>query len=100
MYEVTFATPWRAIEIENIGFENTVDGKYVNVTLTNMSNLSITMNEVSINNAYNWTISETIPPSETRTIGLQLNWSAAYSYQVKVVTSEGDEYIYTATAPS
>jgi len=77
----------------------------MNITMQNTGTTPITINEVHVNNgAANLLASPfTVAANSqtTQTITLQSpGWTAGSTYQVKLVSAKGNQFLYTAVAPS
>jgi len=62
------------------------------------------VNEVWVNNVKQTTTTPALPSNIAANAGLALNVtysvSAGYNYQVKLVSSKGNQFLYTGTAPT
>lgn len=64
-------------------------GNQVQLALTNVGKISVTVKEIYFNNVVKWTGSTTITPNNFSTINVNFNWQSG-SYEIKVVTSRGN----------
>jgi hypothetical protein len=64
----------------------------------------VTINEVWVNNGKQTTTSPVLPGNINANAGMALNITvnvaAGYAYQVKIVSSKGNAFLYTGTAPT
>ncbi|MFP3985737.1 MAG: archaellin/type IV pilin N-terminal domain-containing protein [Candidatus Bathyarchaeia archaeon] len=86
------------LRITHIAFTGNQTG--VDITMMNTGTTSITLYEVWFGG--NVTVDSTvIPANENRTVTLGgQSWNYGYNYQIKVVTTKGNQYYYSAVAPS
>jgi flagellin-like protein len=74
------------------------------VIANNTGTTIVTVNEVWVNNVKQTTTTPSLPSNIGANAGLALNVtyavSAGYNYQVKLVSSKGNQFLYTATAPT
>jgi len=88
------------LKITNAEFLGTTT-KTVNVTMQNTGTSPITVNEIHINNGPNLISSPlTVLANSQIEQPLSYDWTAGSSYQIKVVTSKGNQYYYNAVAPT
>jgi len=86
------------LKITNVEF---LSGNHVNITLQNTGTSPITVNEIYISGSTNLLSSSiTLPANSQQEVQVNYSWQSGYSYQIKVVTSKGNQFYYTATAPS
>jgi len=86
------------LKITNVEFLS--GNQYINVTLQNTGTSPITINEIWVNGALKWSTGQTISANSQAEIKVSHTWSNGYNYEIKVVTSKGNQFYYTATAPS
>lgn len=88
------------LKITNVEF--LTGGTQINVTMQNTGTSPITVNEIWVNNVKEWTAGTTIPAnSQVKvTVSVTGGWQNGYNYQVKVVTSKGNQFYYSAVAPT
>jgi flagellin-like protein len=98
-------TATEQLNITNMNFD--ITNKIIMVTANNTGTSTITINEAWVNNVKQTTTNPALPtnPPIGANSGLALNITMAslspgYSYQVKLVSSKGNAFLYTATAPS
>ena len=88
------------LKITNVEFlEGTSN---ISVTIQNTGTSPVTVSEIWVNNQKEWTGTQTIPansPAEI-TVTVTDGWQEGYNYEIKVVTSKGNQFYYTATAPT
>jgi hypothetical protein len=109
-YESTFTYTFTATEqvnISNMNFDVTL--KRISVTANNTGTTSVTINEAWVNNVKQTYVKDdtlanlpvTISANQGKIFNITLSsMSAGYSYQVKLISSKGNAFLYTATAPS
>jgi len=86
------------LKITNVEF---LSENHVNITLQNTGTSPITVNEIYISGSTNLLSSSiTLPANSQQEVQVNYSWQSGYSYQIKVVTSKGNQFYYTATAPS
>lgn len=90
------------IKITNMAFGGS--GANIAVTINNTGTTPVTINEGWINGAKKTTFNPTLPSQIDANAGLLLNitasWTTGGNYEVKLVTSKGNQFFYTARAPS
>jgi len=98
-------TATEQLNITNMNFD--ITNKIIMVTANNTGTTTITVNEAWVNNLKQTNTNPALPtnPPIGANSGLALNitmtsLSPGYSYQVKLVSSKGNAFLYTATAPS
>jgi flagellin-like protein len=95
-------TATEQISITNLSFQTGTPGSIL-VIANNTGTTSVTINEAWVNNVK---LNPTFPNSGLilANSGFALNMTtnvvAGYSYQVKLVSSKGNQFLYTATAPT
>ena len=91
------------VQITNLSFQVGTPGSAL-VIANNTGTTTVTINEVWVNNVKQTTVSPLLPKSISANSGvafnITLNISAGYTYQFKLVTSKGNAFLYTATAPT
>jgi flagellin-like protein len=108
MGALTFSfTSTEQINITNMNFD--VTAKRISVTANNTGTTSVTINEAWVNSVKQTTVKDdtladlpvTISANQGKIFNITLSsMSAGYSYQVKLISSKGNTFLYTATAPS
>jgi len=108
MGALTFSfTATEQINITNMNFD--VTPKIISVTANNTGTTSVTINEAWVNSVKQTTVKDdtltdlpvTISANQGKIFNITLSaMSAGYSYQVKLISSKGNTFLYTATAPS
>jgi flagellin-like protein len=100
-------TATEQINITNMNFD--VPNKIVMVTANNTGTTSVTINEGWVNSEKQTNVKDetltSLPVTLAANTGKIFNitlsaMSAGYNYQVKLVSSKGNPFLYTATAPS
>jgi flagellin-like protein len=106
MGALTFSfTNTERINITNMTFQvgDATHGSIL-IIANNTGTSAVTINEAWVNNFKMATTNPTLPQSIQANAGLALNITVAitqgYSYQVKIVSSKGNQFLYTGTAPS
>ncbi len=86
------------LKITNVEF---LSEDHVNITLQNTGTSPITINEIHISGSSNLLGSPiTLPANTQQEVQVTYTWQNGYNYEVKVVTSKGNQFYYTATAPT
>ena len=87
------------LKITNVQFQS---GNKIAITVKNTGTTPVTVTEVHINNnATNLLSSSTTLSANNQTdLTVNYSWKQGYNYQIKVVTSKGNQFYYTATAPT
>jgi len=86
------------LKITNVEF---LTGNKVNITMQNTGTSPITITEIHINNGDNLlSTSQTIGANSQLEQQVTYTWSNGNNYQIKVVTSKGNQYYYNAVAPT
>jgi flagellin-like protein len=104
MGALTFTfTATEQVSITNLTFQTGASGN-INITASNTGTTPVTINEVWVNNVKQASISPALPDTLTANnqtmYTVAISVSAGYSYQVKLVSSKGNAFISTGTAPS
>ena len=88
------------LKITNVEF--LTGGTQINVTMQNTGTSPITVNEIWVNNVKEWTTGTTIPANSQKTVTVTITggWQNGYNYQVKLVSSKGNQFYYSAVAPT
>jgi len=73
---------------------------HINITMRNTGTASITIVEIWVNNVKTWSGSSVMDVNYQKSITLDVAWVAGNSYQFKIITSKGNQFLYTATAPA
>ena len=74
----------------------------VNVTMQNTGTTPVTITEIHVNNnATNYcSVSQMIPANSQTTIAFSYAWTNGYQYEIEAKSQKGNQFTYTATAPS
>ena len=94
------------LQITNVEFlGNTTATKHINVTLQNTSTSPITVTEIHISGGASssgdlLSSDETIPANSQEEVSVSYSWTAGSNYQIRVVTSKGNRFYYSAVAPT
>ena len=84
------------VRITNVSFSE----NQITVTAKNTGTSPVTINELLINNQKQTYTPQTAQPDDVFTATINFAWNAGDSYQIKLVSSKGNPFVYTATAPS
>jgi flagellin-like protein len=105
MGALTFSfTATEQISITNMAFD--VPQDIITITANNTGTTSVTINEAFVNNVKQNTVDPNLPKDIPANQGVAFNvtvtagLNVGYSYQVKLVSSKGNQFLYTATAPT
>ena len=89
------------IKITNIQFGG--GGANIAVTVNNTGTSAVTINEAWVNNFKVPDTSPPLPKSIPANSGIVLNmtssWTAGNNYQAKLLSSKGNQFVYSAVAP-
>jgi len=95
------------IQITNLAFRVGSGTGWIAVTVNNTGTSPVTMNEAWVNNVKKTTTTPALPTGGTipANTGLILNITSltvvqGYNYQVKLVSSKGNQFMYSAYAPN
>ena len=108
MGALTFSfTATEQVNITNMTFQtgDATDGSIL-VVANNTGTSSVTINEIWVNNKKENTIDPTIPTegvilaNKGIAFNVTMEIDSGYSYQVKLVSSKGNAFLYTGTAPT
>jgi flagellin-like protein len=95
------------IQITNLSFGVGTSNGWVAVTVNNTGTSPVTLNEAWVNNVKKTTTTPVIPSYGTiaANAGMILNITSlnvvrGYNYQVKLVSSKGNQFMYSAYAPN
>jgi flagellin-like protein len=106
MGALTFTfTATEQVSITNLSFQTGTSATgSINVTASNTGTTPVTINELWVNQQKQATVSPalayTVTANNQTIFTVTLSVSAGYSYQVKLVSSKGNAFISTGTAPS
>ena len=108
MGALTFSfTATEQVNITNMNFD--VTNKRIVVTANNTGTTSVTVNEAWVNSVKQTSVTDdllanlpvTINANQGKVFNITLtSMSPGYSYQVKLISSKGNAFLYTGTAPS
>jgi flagellin-like protein len=104
MGALTFTfTATEQVSITNLTFGTGAAGN-VTITASNTGTSPVTVNEVWVNNVKQGSVLPILPltiqPNTQNITVVTMSISAGYSYQVKMVSSKGNTFLSTGTAPS
>jgi flagellin-like protein len=86
------------LKITNVQFSGTDS---IAITVKNTGSTSATVSEVYINNGNDLLDTDAvIAENAQQTITVTQAWAAGSSYQVRIVTTKGNPFVYQATGPS
>jgi len=88
------------IQITNVEFGGTGSNKWIAVTINNTGTSPVTINEFWINNAKQTLSSFTIDANSGHLLNQTYSWTAGANYQVKLLSSKGNQFYYSAVAPT
>jgi archaeal type IV pilus assembly protein PilA len=92
------------VQITNIAFGPSSTSSWIAVTVNNTGTSPVTINEAWVNNNKMTTTTPTLPQNIAANGGLLLNLTTAvsngYNYNVKLVSSKGNQFSYSAVAPT
>ena len=88
------------LKITNVQFLGT--SATVNVTMQNTGTTPVIITEIHVNNnaTASWSGSQTIPANNQTIIGFGYAWISGYQYYIEARSQKGNQFTYTATAPS
>ena len=86
------------IKVTNVEF--VTGNQYINVTLKNTGTSPVTISEIWVNSVLKWSTGQTISANSQAEIQVSSTWSNGNKYEIKIVTSQGNQFYYTATAPT
>jgi flagellin-like protein len=104
MGALTFSfTNTERINITSMSFD--VPNKVIMITANNTGTSPVTINEAWVNNVKYTTVNPALPTTINANAGQVFNitltsMTNGYSYQVKLVSSKGNIFLYTASSPS
>jgi len=86
------------LKITNVEF---LSGNHINITLQNTGDSPVTVTEIHVSGGSNLLSSDQlIPANSQKELQVTYSWQSGYKYEIKVVTSKGNQYYYSATAPT
>ena len=84
------------IRITNVSFSDA----QISITARNTGSSPVTINELLISNNKQNFEAQTIQPNESIEATVGYHWVSGTSYQFKLVSSKGNVFVYSATAPA
>ena len=95
-------TETEQLQITHVEFypPNNATGRYLNVTISNTATSAATVSEVWVNNVRKWTGQQQIASNGNATIDVPTNWVSGSNYEIKVVTTKNNPFLYLAHAPN
>ncbi|MEM3622391.1 MAG: archaellin/type IV pilin N-terminal domain-containing protein [Candidatus Bathyarchaeia archaeon] len=105
MGALTFTfTATEQIQITNMQFGPAGTSSWIAVTVNNTGTSPVTINEAWINNVKQPSTSPSLPLTISANLGAVLNITCSVTtganYQVKLVSSKGNQFLYSAIAPA
>jgi flagellin-like protein len=100
MGALTFTfTATEQVQITDLDF---VQGtpKYINVTIQNTGTTPVTINQAWVNGQSQTITAFTVSANSVYHLAIQYDWTQGYNYEVKLVSSKGNAFLRTETAPS
>jgi flagellin-like protein len=90
------------IKITNVQFTNATGTLGISVTFMNTGTSPVTLVSINVNNNANapWTGSQTLAANSNATVPFGYQWNNGYQYEIEARSTKGNEFTYTATAPS
>jgi flagellin-like protein len=74
--------------------------KYINVTIQNTGTSPVTINQAWVNGVSKTITSFTVDGNSVYYLSIQYDWVNGNNYEVKLVSSKGNTFLRTETAPS
>ncbi len=105
MGALTFTfTNTEQIQITNMAF-GPAGTSWIAVTVNNTGTSPVTINEAWINNQKHSSFDITLPRTIQANLGIVINMTSVtvsngYNYQVKLMSSKGNPFLYSAVAPT
>ena len=92
------------LKITNVEFTG-ASNNLVNITLQNTGTSPITVTEIHISGGASssgdlLSSDETISANSQEEVSVSYSWTAGSNYQIRVVTSKGNQFYYSAVAPT
>jgi len=104
MGALTFTfTATEQLQITDLDFLTINNGtKYINVTIRNTGTNPVTISEVWVNNEKitGLTLPLTVGANDVKYLSFKYGWQNGANYEVKLVSSKGNTFLRTETAPS
>lgn len=76
-------------------------GTYINVTVSNTATSAATVSEVWVNNVKRYSTPPVqIASNGNATIDVPVNWTSGSNYEIKIVTTKNNPFLYLAHAPN
>jgi hypothetical protein len=73
---------------------------YILATVSNTGTTPVTINEIWINNVKQAYTPQTVTANSGTSIEISYSWTAGNNYQLKLISSKGNAFVYTAIAPT
>lgn len=87
------------LKIMNIEFGGTGVNKWVAVTANNTGTATVTISEAWINNAKQSITDTPLSANQGTVFNMTYSWTTGENYQVKLVSSKGNQFVYSTVAP-
>jgi hypothetical protein len=84
--------------ITAVNFSGTSGGKEISVNAKNSGTTQVTINEFMINNVRQNYTPQAIAANDHIMLTVSLDWISGNTYQIKLISSQGNSYSYMATA--
>jgi flagellin-like protein len=73
---------------------------HIQVVANNTGTTSVTINEVWVNGAKQTYTPQTLAANTGAVVDVTYTWTAGSNYQIKLISSKGNNFMYTAVAPA
>jgi flagellin-like protein len=73
---------------------------HIQVVANNTGTTSVTINEVWVNGVKQTYTPQTLAANTGVVVDVTYTWTAGSNYQIKLISSKGNNFIYTAVAPA
>jgi len=88
------------VQITNVAFGPDADThNKVNITMLNTGTTPVTLSEIWVG-SIKFASTQSISANSNYTAVLDFTWTQGYNYQIKVLSTKGNQFTYPATAPS
>jgi flagellin-like protein len=85
------------LKITNMSFP---DATHIQVVANNTGTSPVTINEVWVNGVKQTYTPQTVAANAGVAVSIVYTWTAGSNYQVKLLSSKGNTFMYTAVAPA
>jgi len=103
MGALTFSfTATEQLKITNVNYTNATNVLGITVTFQNTGTAPVTLISINVNNdaTLQWTGTLTIAANAQATQSFAYNWQNGFQYEIEAKSQKGNQFTYTATAPS